>query len=165
MDENITPLVANQASQPLKTAPFFADGGEVDLSSLIDEPLEIDEEVDDATVGIMDRANEILDVEQYEIFQRIVEMHPELPEIVETILMSTEEFTNDGMVEGPGNETSDSIPARLSDGEFVFTAKSVKQIGVDKLMKMMKKAEEEFDASNTDDQNFAMGGLVQRKCK
>ena len=33
----------------------------------------------------------------------------------------------------------------LSDGEFVITAKAVKQIGVDKLRKMMKKAEDDYD--------------------
>ena len=35
----------------------------------------------------------------------------------------------------------------LSDGEFVFTAKATKQIGVDKLRKQMKSAEEEYDNS------------------
>ena len=57
----------------------------------------------------------------------------------------TEEFTGEGEVEGPGTGTSDSVPAMLSDGEFVITAKAVKQIGVDKLRKMMKKAEDDYD--------------------
>ena len=35
----------------------------------------------------------------------------------------------------------------LSDGEFVFTAKAVKQIGVDKLRKQMKQAEADYDDS------------------
>ena len=48
------------------------------------------------------------------------------------------EFTGEGEVDGPGTGTSDSIPAMLSDGEFVFTAKAVKQIGVDRLRKQMK---------------------------
>ena len=34
-----------------------------------------------------------------------------------------------GEVEGPGTGTSDSVPARLSDGEFVLTAKAVKNAG------------------------------------
>lgn len=34
-----------------------------------------------------------------------------------------------GHIEGPGTGTSDSIPAMLSDGEFVFTAKAVKGAG------------------------------------
>ena len=35
----------------------------------------------------------------------------------------------------------------LSDGEFVFTAKATKQLGVDKLRKQMKAAEQEYDNS------------------
>ena len=34
-----------------------------------------------------------------------------------------------GAINGPGTGTSDSIPAMLSDGEFVFTAKSVRNMG------------------------------------
>ena len=34
-----------------------------------------------------------------------------------------------GMSEGPGTETSDSIPAMLSDGEFVMTAQAVRGAG------------------------------------
>ena len=84
--------------------------------------------------------------------------------------MTTKEFTGSGEVDGPGTGTSDSIPAMLSDGEFVFTAKSVKQIGVDKLRNQMKKAEEEYDrAMNVQEANqtttasepmMARGGLM-----
>jgi len=34
-----------------------------------------------------------------------------------------------GQIDGPGTGTSDSIPAMLSDGEFVFTAKAVRGAG------------------------------------
>ena len=34
-----------------------------------------------------------------------------------------------GEVSGPGTGTSDSVPARLSDGEFVLTAQSVRGAG------------------------------------
>ena len=34
-----------------------------------------------------------------------------------------------GEVIGPGTGTSDSIPARLSDGEFVMTAEAVRNAG------------------------------------
>jgi hypothetical protein len=34
-----------------------------------------------------------------------------------------------GMIEGPGTPTSDSIPAMLSDGEFVMNAKAVRGAG------------------------------------
>ena len=39
------------------------------------------------------------------------------------------EHIGGGEVTGPGTGTSDSVPARLSDGEFVLTAKSVKNAG------------------------------------
>lgn len=39
-------------------------------------------------------------------------------------------FATGGMVRGPGTGTSDSIPARLSNGEFVMPANRVKQFGV-----------------------------------
>lgn len=38
-------------------------------------------------------------------------------------------FMGGGEVEGPGTGTSDSVPARLSDGEFVVTAKAVRGAG------------------------------------
>ena len=34
-----------------------------------------------------------------------------------------------GEIVGPGTGTSDSIPARLSDGEFVMTAQAVRNAG------------------------------------
>jgi GH24 family phage-related lysozyme (muramidase) len=40
-------------------------------------------------------------------------------------------FKTGGLVEGPGTGTSDSIPARLSNGEFVLTSNSVSKLGTD----------------------------------
>lgn len=40
-----------------------------------------------------------------------------------------------GPIKGPGTTTSDSIPARLSKGEYVLNAAAVKMIGKDKLDK------------------------------
>lgn len=45
-------------------------------------------------------------------------------------------FSDGGEVEGPGTETSDSIPAKLSDGEFVMNADAVRHFGLSKLEKM-----------------------------
>lgn len=39
------------------------------------------------------------------------------------------EHIGGGEVDGPGHGTSDSVPARLSDGEFVLTAQSVRGAG------------------------------------
>ena len=50
-----------------------------------------------------------------------------------------------GRISGPGTETSDDIPAMLSDGEFVMTARAVRgagdgsrENGMKKMYQMMK---------------------------
>lgn len=43
----------------------------------------------------------------------------------------THRYAQGGMVRGPGTGTSDSIPARLSNGEFVSDAKTVSHFGPD----------------------------------
>ena len=55
---------------------------------------------------------------------------------------------NGGEVNGPGTGTSDSVPARLSDGEFVLTAKAVRgagggdrDLGAARMYDMMSKLE------------------------
>lgn len=45
----------------------------------------------------------------------------------------TPAFANGGLVRGPGTGTSDSINARLSNGEFVMTAEATKRVGPDTL--------------------------------
>lgn len=47
-------------------------------------------------------------------------------------------FSGTGPVSGPGTSTSDSIPAKLSDGEFVINAEAVKMIGLDTLNSINK---------------------------
>jgi len=45
-------------------------------------------------------------------------------------IASLEDFPRKtGPISGPGTGTSDSVPAMLSDGEFVFTAKAVRAMG------------------------------------
>jgi hypothetical protein len=48
------------------------------------------------------------------------------------------DHTNGGEVDGPGSETSDDIPAWLSDGEYVLNAEAVKMVGKKKLDKINK---------------------------
>lgn len=68
-----------------------------------------------------------------------------LNSIFNKVMDTAGEFAGEGAVEGPGTGTSDSIPARLSDGEFVFTKKAVDAIGADKLQEMMDDAERDYD--------------------
>jgi TP901 family phage tail tape measure protein len=57
-----------------------------------------------------------------------------------------------GQVTGPGSGTSDSIPAMLSNGEYVIRANAVKTIGVDTLDKL----------NQADRIGFAAGGMVRK---
>ena len=109
-------------------------------------PMDEEEDMEEEDYGDMDAIidTSALSEEEEKILDDAVDMHPELEAIIPKLVAT--EFTEDGEVEGPGTGTSDSIPALLSDGEFVFTAKAVKNIGVDKLRKMMKKAEQDYDA-------------------
>ncbi len=63
-----------------------------------------------------------------------------------------------GLIDGPGTETSDSIPARLSKGEFVVKAKATKAFYP------MLEAINNFDKTHVRPiiQGFANGGLVGR---
>ena len=109
-------------------------------------PMDDEEDITDEDLESMDAIidTSALSDEEEQLLDEAVEMHPELEAIIPKLVAT--EFTDDGEVEGPGTGTSDSIPALLSDGEFVFTAKAVKNIGVDKLRAMMKKAEADYDA-------------------
>jgi len=115
-----------------------------------DMEMEAEDNMEDID-GVLDTS--MLSEEEEKLLDEAVEMHPELEAIIPKIVAT--EFTEDELVEGPGTGTSDSIPALLSDGEFVFTAKAVKNIGIDKLRKMMKQAEEAYDAGMVQQQDAA----------
>ena len=120
---------------------------ETDMEMTAEDEMEDDMDYD----SILDTS--ALSEEEETVLDEAVEMHPELESIIPKIVAT--EFTEDELVEGPGDGTSDSIPAMLSDGEFVFTAKAVKNIGVDKLRKMMKQAEESYDAGQVSQEEDA----------
>ena len=103
--------------------------------------------------------DEALSPEEKSMLEEQLEANPQLSVLFDKVVETASEFTGAGPVEGPGTGTSDDIPARLSDGEFVFTAKAVEQLGADNLMKMMKDAEAAYDAGG---QREAMqeGGLT-----
>lgn len=66
-------------------------------------------------------------------------------------LQSAQGFATGGFVSGPGTSTSDSIPALLSDGEFVVNAKSTKRFLP--LLEKINNQEEQF-------REFNNGGFV-----
>ena len=127
--------------------------------SLIGDEIATDEFAEEDVIT-EDEADAVLDTsmlseEEEIVLDEAIEMHPELEAIIPKIVAS--EFTEDELVEGPGDGTSDSIPAMLSDGEFVFTAKAVKSLGVDKLRTMMAQAEEAYDAGQVSQEEAALG--------
>ena len=100
---------------------------------------------------VLDQA---LSSEDQDYLMQALEQDEKLSGIFDKVMDTAGEFAGDGAVEGPGTGTSDSIPARLSDGEFVFTKKAVDQIGADKLQEMMDDAERDYD----EDRDMKYGG-------
>jgi hypothetical protein len=142
----------------------YAEGGETDMpedtypnipedemaiviaSQLPDDAME--EEYTEYVLG-----ESLSDDEQDYLLERLAE-DDRLGGIFDKIMDTAGEFAGDGAVKGPGDGTSDSIPARLSDGEFVFTKKAVDVIGADKLQEMMDDAERDYD----EDRDMKYGG-------
>ena len=115
-----------------------AEGGEMEMLP--------DEEMEQNFIDFI--VDEALSEEEESMLMEQLEANPELSMVFDKVIEKASEFTGAGPVDGPGTGTSDDIPARLSDGEFVFTAKAVEQIGADNLMQMMKDAEAAYDAGS-----------------
>ena len=137
----------------------YAEGGEVDkqMSMLMmpsdpEEDMLPDNQMEDEYLDFI--LDEALDSEEEDYLMEMLQGNERLSEIFDKVIDIAQEFAGSGPVEGPGSGVSDSIPARLSDGEFVFTAKAVDEIGADNLMAMMKDAEMKAD----DRQGLANGG-------
>lgn len=94
--------------------------------------------------------DENLDQESQMYLMDVIDNDDRLADIFELVVLRAIEVTKDGEISGPGNGTSDSIPARLSDGEFVFSAEAVKEIGVDKLEAMHERAKQRAGMQGTD---------------
>ena len=143
----------------------YEEGGDVvnQMSTLMEPqnnemlpetPMESDEEMEDNYMDFI--LDEALTEEEEDMLTSKLEQDEQLAMLFDKVIEVAQEFAGSGPVEGPGSGISDSIPARLSDGEFVFTAKAVEEIGADELMRMMKDAE-----ANADKRLQAQyGGLV-----
>ena len=102
-----------------------------------------------------------LDDDEQSYLTSALEADSRLSEIFDKVVETASEFTGDGPVEGPGTGVSDSIPARLSDGEFVITKKATDQIGSDNLQSMMDEAERAFDGGLQKKKKYILGGTVE----
>ena len=103
--------------------------------------------------------DEALTDEEEDMLMSKLEQDEQMAMLFDKVIDVAQEFAGSGPVEGPGSGVSDSIPARLSDGEFVFTAKAVEEIGADNLMAMMKDAEMKADER----QGLAEGGIPEEE--
>ena len=137
-----------------------AEGGPMDEEPMMDNPMMDepeedmlpDDEMEDEYLDFI--LDEALDNEEEDYLMNMLQDNDRLSMIFDKVIDVAQEFAGSGPVEGPGSGVSDSIPARLSDGEFVFTAKAVEEIGADNLMAMMKDAEMKADGR----QDLAEGG-------
>ena len=130
---------------------------EPEKEMLPETPMESDEEMEDNYLDFI--IDEALSEEEEDMLMSKLEQDEQLSMLFDKVIEVASEFAGSGPVEGPGSGVSDSIPARLSDGEFVFTAKAVEEIGADNLMAMMKDAEMKADER----QGLAEGGQPEEE--
>ena len=140
------------------------EGGEIDnqMSMLMgkqepEQEMLPDEEMEDNYIDFI--LDEALTEEEEDMLMSKLQQDEQLSMLFDKVVEVASEFAGSGPVEGPGSGVSDSIPARLSDGEFVFTAKAVEEIGADELMRMMKDAEMRADER----QGMANGGEMDEE--
>ena len=131
------------------------------MDMLPDEEMDMvpDEEMEQDHLDFI--INESLDAEEETYLMEMLQADDRLSMIFDKVMDTASEFSGDGPVEGLGSEVSDSIPARLSDGEFVMTAQATDEIGSDNLQNMMDSAEE----ASEDRQKEAKGGEIEKDKK
>ena len=137
------------------------EGGDVDnqMTIMMSKPMESapmksDEQMEDDFIDFV-VTSALSSAEQKKLMDTL-ESDEEVSIIFDKLMSTATEFAGSGPVEGPGSAVSDSIPARLSDGEFVFTSKAANQIGAERLQSMMEDAEMQADAAGR--QNMKVGG-------
>ena len=153
MQTEETPDMENQMSNMMSPVAETAEE-ELQEQQAIEESQAPDEMMEDNYIDFL--IDEALDENEEEMLMEELQANPQLSMLFDKVMEVAMEFSGSGPVEGPGTEVSDSIPARLSDGEFVFTAKAVEEIGADRLMSMMKEAE----AAADERQGMQEGGVL-----
>ena len=148
----------NMREQKQEGGPMSVDDQMVMVMNVKEKPkMESDDDMEDNyTKFIMEEA---LTEEEEDMLVSKLEQDEQLAVLFDKVIDVAQEFAGSGPVEGPGSGVSDSIPARLSDGEFVFTAKATEEIGADELMRMMKDAEAAADKR----QGMQEGGMMEEE--
>ena len=127
------------------------------MQMAMNQPMLPDEEMEDNYLDFI--IDEALTEDEEDMLTSKLEQDEQLSMLFDKVLEVASEFAGSGPVEGPGSGVSDSIPARLSDGEFVFTAKATEEIGASELMRMMKDAEAQADER----QGMQIGGTMEEE--
>lgn len=138
--------MASEADVPVDTYPNIPPE-EMDQAMASQLP---DEEMMQEYIDFV--VDESLEDEEKDYLMNALSQDPQLSQIFDKVVETASEFSGSGFVDGPGSGVSDSIPARLSAGEFVITKKATDQIGPENLQKMMDDAERAYD-----------GGLMSRR--
>jgi len=133
----------NMRNQKQEGGPMSIDNQMQMAMNKSEEPMETDDVMEENYTDFI--MKEALTEEEETMLTSKLEQDEELAMLFDKVIDVAQEFAGSGPVEGPGSGVSDSIPARLSDGEFVFTAKATEEIGADELMRMMKDAEAAAD--------------------
>jgi hypothetical protein len=137
---------------PVDTYPNIPED---EMDEALDSQLPDDEMEEDYIKYVMD---ESLNDDEQIYLAGVLQDDDRLSDILDKVITTASEFSGAGEVDGPGTGVSDSIPARLSDGEFVFTKKATDQIGSDVLQKMMDDAERAYDGGK---EMKAEGGMME----
>lgn len=125
----------------------------------IEANMESDETIEEDYLDFI--INEALDEEDEIYLYEKLQADPRLSTIFDRVFEVGTEFAGSGPVEGPGTAMSDSIPARLSPGEFVINAKATKEMGPENLQRAMEEAEAMADARERGD----MPGVEMRQAR
>ena len=147
-------ISANMREQKQEGGPMESEMDE--LMPTADKDMVPDEKMEDNYINFI--MQEALTEDEEDMLLEKLNEDKELMMLFDKVIDVAQEFAGSGPVEGPGSGVSDSIPARLSDGEFVMTAKSVDTLGSDNLQEMMNTAEMVSDRKAMQD-----GGPVEEE--
>mgnify|MGYP003134381384 CR=1 FL=1 len=147
-------LMMPKEGMPVDTYPNIPPE---EMEEALASQLPDDEMEEDYIKFVMD---ESLDDSEQDYLAEALTKDERLSEILDKVITTASEFSGAGEVEGPGTGVSDSVPARLSDGEFVFTKKATDQLGADNLQRMMDDAERAYDGGL---QQLNVGGMPRQE--
>jgi hypothetical protein len=156
MEDEVSPALLvpteQQGEMSMASSPAFPPEDIAEEGEMMDS----DDEMEGEYLSFI--INESLDSEEETYLMSKLEDDPQLSQIFDKVIGTASEFSGEGAVEGPGTGVSDSIPARLSEGEFVVTAKAADELGPDNMQAMMKEAEARADKR----QIAQAGGLMSK---